>query len=180
MAQQPYAGDLAVKGMMDYFRNPGAISPVAYEREQEQANQGLNFASRAITGELSGHGIDPNSGYGVSLGQSAALNAMKLRSEANRDFTIASEQMKRTDINTATQTYLQFLQTIFGLGAARANTVAGSSANIAPAFPNMNQGIAQGVGMAGQTLGDYFASRQPTTPPAGAPGASGIGPRATP
>lgn len=178
--EAPTAGALAVQSMMNYFTDPGKISSVAYEREQEQANQGLNFATRALGGTLSSVGINPNSGYGQMLGQSAALNAMKLKNEANRDFTMASEQMRRTDINTATQTYIQFLQTIFGLGAAQSGAVTNSSSNVNIPFPNMNEGAANAAGIAGQTLGDYFANKDQKTPPAAGStaGSSGVGPHA--
>ena len=158
------AGEMAVSSMVNYFQHPGQISSVGYEREQEQANQGLNFAHRAIGGTLSSSGVDPNSGYGQMLGQSAVLNAMKLRNEANRDFTLVSESMKRQDINTATQTYLQFLGSVFGLGSNQANTVVGSSENVHVPTTDPNAGLWNGVTTAGQTLGDYFAKKDQQTP----------------
>ena len=159
------AGSLAVQHMLNYFSNPGEISPVAYERKQEQANQGYNLAMRSIGGGLSTAGVNPNSGYGQMMGQSAALNTMKLRNEANRDFTMASEQLKREDVKQATDSYLKFLETLFGLGSQRANNLLGIDLG----------GPARAAGVAGQTLGKYFADKGKGT--AGSPGAT-AGPHA--
>lgn len=153
------AGGLVVQRMMDYLKNPGQIDSSAYEREQEQVNQGLNYAQRGISGELAGHGVDPNTGYGQMLSQSAALNAMKMKNEANRDFTQMSETMRRTDIDRGTQSYLNFLSTIFGINNARANTASSAGSNIIPQFGDPYAGWASFAGMAGQTLGDYFKSK---------------------
>lgn len=143
------AGGLVVQHMMDYLTDPGRISPAAYERKQEQANQGYNLAVRSIGGTISSAGINPNSGFGMMMAQSAALNTMKLRNEANRDFTMASEQLKREDVKTATDSYINFLHTIFGLGAERVNSVLDQNV----------EGPARAVGIAGQTVGDYFANK---------------------
>jgi len=174
-SQTGTAGDMAVNTMLSYFGNPGQISPAAYERKQEQINQGYGQAVRGVGGTLSSVGVDPNSGYGQILGQSAALNAMKMRNEANRDFTMASEQMRREDLKMATDTYLRFLDTLFSIGQAQ-------SAGAMAQNKGMS-GVYTGIATAGQTLGDYFAKNdnqtsaqtEKTTAAYGTPLGSGTG-----
>lgn len=158
-------GSAVVRNLTDLANNPGQISSAGYERQQEEANRGLNTATSAITGGLTGRGIDPSSGMGQLLTQSAVLNTLKQRNEANRDFTLASDALRREDITNAANMYQSFLQTIFGLQSARANTATGSAVN----FGNPYAGIANGIATAGYGLGKYFESRSSSKSNAGTP-----------
>jgi hypothetical protein len=158
--QQTTPGSLSVAHIMDYLMNPGNLSPVAYQRAQEQANTGLNTALGAIQGGLAGRGVDPSSGLGQQLMQSAALSSAKQRSEAARDYSLAEEQLRRQDIQQGMANYLNFLSSVLGLSQARSAAAAGQAfPQVQPTAVNTNAPLAQGLGTAGSLLANYFAGQ---------------------
>jgi hypothetical protein len=158
---------------MDLLMNPGQLSPVAYQRAQEQANMGLNTALGAIEGGFAGRGLDPTSGMGQTLAQSAALSAGKQRSEAARDYSLAEESLRRQDVQQGIMNYMQFLNTVLGLAQARAAAAGGrGSPQVQPTATNTMQPIAQGLGTAGSLLANYFSGQDNQDYFAGVPGAS--------
>jgi hypothetical protein len=164
-AQPP--GQVSVgQGVTNYLQQginqPGQLSSVAYERDQEQANMGLNTALQGIAGQLATSGIDPSSPLGQSMVMAATLNAGQQRSEAARDYSLAQEALKREDLQQATQNYLSILSTIFGLQAQRAQAAAGTGFTPAQAF-NPYSGLATGLTTLGYGLADYFKGRNATS-----------------
>jgi len=108
-------GNAVMQAIMSYFNNPGQMSPVTYERAQEQANIGENSAKSAATQGLTGRGIDPNSPMGAALASAASLGAGRQRNEAARDYSLAQEGLRRQDIQSAMASYFNVLNAIFGL-----------------------------------------------------------------
>lgn len=160
-------GELATGRMWDYLANPGQVSTTAYERAQEDANRNLNTSLTGIMGGLTGRGIDyGRGGMGQIMAQNAILNAGKQRNEASRDLSQLEETMRREDINTGVNQYLQFLSTVFGLQGSRANAELGASFPSAGTNANPYAGIASGISTAGYLLGKYFDQRNQQAAPA--------------
>lgn len=158
--QAPGVGESVVQNLQGMAANPGQLSPVAYERAQEQAQQGSNQLQMATTGRLSGSGIDPGSVLGQALQQSAAATGAKLRNEAARDYTVAQEQLRRSDIQNSLNQYISMLNTIFGLQQQRSAAAGGQSfPQITPTQSPYNA-IGNFAGTLGTGLADYFAQRQ--------------------
>lgn len=155
-------GQMVTDYTRQYLEDPGQLGSEAYERAQEQANQGLNTTLMGITGHLAQQGIDPNSPMGQAMTQAATLSAAKQRNEAARDYTMAQEALRREDIARATADYITMLQTIFGLQGQRAQAAAGTGFSPAQAI-NPYSGIATGLGTAGAQLANYFSNRPDNT-----------------
>jgi hypothetical protein len=150
---------------------------VAYHRQQEQANQGLNTAVQSIQGGLSGRGVDPNSAMGKSLEQGAVMESQRLRSEAARDQSLMEETLRRQDIQSGIANYMQFLQSIFQLGASRAAAATGGGfPQVMPINPYANLGA--GLTSTAYGLANYFGnqSQQQQQPGVPGPGFLGTGP----
>ena len=109
-AHGPTAGDYSVYWLEQFLKNPGTVSPISYERAQEQANLALNQALSGIQGGLSGRGVDANSNLGQALAQNAYATNAYQRNNAARDMTQLEEAMKREDIKMALATYMNILQ----------------------------------------------------------------------
>ncbi len=155
---QKYPGQLVTEHMTNFLENPGQFSSALYERDQEQANQGLNAAVQGIQGGLAQAGVDPNSPLGQAQMRDAALDATRQRSEAARDYSLAKEGLRREDIAKATADYLAFLQATFGLQQSRAAAAAGTG------FPqvepiNPYTGLGTGVSTLGYGLSEYYKNR---------------------
>ena len=156
--QYSSVGEGVVDRTSQMIQTPGQLSSVAYERDQEQANQGLNALTQALTGSLTGTGIDPNGPMGQSLTQSAVLSSNKQRNEAARDYSLAQESLGREDIQTAMANYANMLQLVFGLQGMRSTAAGGQ------AFPQVQPvdtyaPYARGVSALGYGLNDYFKNR---------------------
>ena len=160
LAPQNYSslGQGEVDRSQQMMNNPGQLSSVAYERDQEQANQGLNALTQATQGSLTGGGVDPNTPMGQSLTQSAVLSSNKQRNEAARDYSLAQESLGREDIQTAMANYANMLQLVFGLQGMRSTAAGGQ------AFPQVQPvdtyaPYARGVSALGYGLNDYFKNK---------------------
>ena len=140
-------GEAAVGSMMNLFTNPGQVSPINYERQQEQGNQALQGSTLAMQGGLTGQGIDPNSGFGQMLAQSAVSANQSLRNEAMRNLMQQEEATYRSDLGMATDMYTQFLNLITGLGQSQAQAATGSFTGV----QNPSGGFTQAGAQAGQT-----------------------------
>ena len=150
---------LAVARTEGLLQNPGQTSPAYYERQQEQANQGLSTATAAIGGDLSGRGVDPNSGLGQTMQQSAVLDSQRLRSEAARDQSLIEEGLRREDIQAGVSQYLSYLQTLFGLAGLRSGAAAGGAfPQVAPI--NTYAPLGTGVSTAGYLLSQGMNNRE--------------------
>jgi hypothetical protein len=149
----PTIGGLSTEHTLDYLMNPGQVSPVMYERAQEQANIGLNAAGNAGTTQLSGRGVDPGSPMGQLMSQSAGLNSQKIRNEAARDQSILEEQMRRQDIQAGIGNYMNFLTQIMQLMGIQVGVASGNAfPQVAPVDPYA--GVNTGIGMLNQGLQD--------------------------
>jgi hypothetical protein len=113
-------GGLVTSRLMDQLYNPGQLEDITYQRGQEAANRGLNVATAATQGQLTGLGIDPRSGIGQSAQASNVLNYGKEVNEITRDYSLAKEAMRRQDIQQGMDNYLNFLGTLFGIQRTRA------------------------------------------------------------
>jgi len=152
-------GEGAVDRSTRMMETPGQLSSIAYERDQEQANQGLNTLTQATQGSLTGGGVDPNTPMGQSLTQSAVLSHNKQRNEAARDYSLAQESLGREDIQTAMNNYANMLQLVFGLQGMRSTAAAGT------AFPQVEPidtyaPYARGISALGYNLNEYFKGRK--------------------
>jgi hypothetical protein len=148
-------GEGAVQRSEQLMGQPGEMSSTVFEREQEQAGQGFRGQMQAITGDLTGRGVDPNSPMGQSMGQSAALQHGQQRAESARDYGLAQEVLYSEDIQAATANYLNFLNTIFGLQQQRAAAAGGQGFPQAQAV-NAYDPLARGAAGAGFGLAQYF------------------------
>ena len=103
--------------------NPGALSPGAYERAQEQANLGQQAMLQQLSNSMGRGGWGANSGMNRVLQQGAMAAAMNQRNEANRAFTQMSEQLKRGDLQQAMQSYLAAMGNLSGLAGQQNQSI---------------------------------------------------------
>lgn len=103
--------------------NPGALSPGAYERAQEQANLGQQAMLQQLSNSMGRGGWGANSGMNRVLQQGAMATAMNQRNEANRAFTQMSEQLKRGDLQQAMQSYLAAMSNLSGLAGQQNQSI---------------------------------------------------------
>lgn len=141
------AGGLAVRNMMQLLGDPGRISPVAYERAQEQNAKALQTNLGGIGGAFFGRGFDPNSGLGQALAQGAVHDFNAGNNEANRDFTLMGENLRRQDMNTGNQMFQNMLNQIFGLQQNRAQIVAGLPVPTSQPTPSPYNNVGDALGM---------------------------------
>jgi hypothetical protein len=158
-----------MQAIMSYFNNPGQMSPVTYERAQEQANIGEASAKSAATQGLTGRGIDPNSPMGAALASAASLGAGRQRNEAARDYSLAQEGLRRQDIQSAMASYFNVLNAIFGLAGQQTGAAATNLASV-NAQPQPYGAITSGLASLG---GMSFGGKTTSTPSMGT-GASGV------
>lgn len=141
------AGGLAVRNMMQLLSDPGRVSPVAYERAQEQNAKALQTNLGGIGGAFFGRGFDPNSGLGQAMAQAAVHDFNAGNNEANRDFTLMGENLRRQDITTASQMLQNYLNQIFGLQQNRAQIVAGLPVPTSQPTPSPYNNLGDAMGM---------------------------------
>lgn len=116
------AGGQLAKQATDLLTNPGQISPIAYERGQEQANVMQNAMMQQFGQGAGGAGIDPSSGIQGANMLAGLLGIGQMRRENLRDFTQMSEQLRRSDIGLG-QELLQYMYgTGLGVAGQRAST----------------------------------------------------------
>ena len=145
-------GNAVMSAIMSYFNNPGEMSPVTYERAQEQANIGEASAKNAATTGLTGRGIDPNSPMGAALASAASLGAGRQRNEAARDYSLAQEGLRRQDIQAGMANYFNVLNTIFGLAGQQTGGAA-TNLNSVQGQPQPYGAIASGLSDLGNSVG---------------------------
>jgi hypothetical protein len=150
--------EMLMAHLQNFLMNPGQVSTIAYERAQEQIGGALNNSLQNIVGSVAGSGIDPTSASSMGQMQSSILNAGRLRAEAARDQSLIEEQLRRQDIGTGADLYMNMLNYITQLQNARAQAAAGTGFAPAQAV-NPYGSLAQGIGQAGQYLGEYFTQR---------------------
>ncbi len=152
-------GEAVVGQNEQLARNPGDLTSAPYERQQEEANRALQMATMAVSGQMSQSGVDPNSPMGQSLMMAATAAANRQRSEAGRDFDLASEALRREDIDRATGAYINMLQTVFGLQGMRAQAAGGQG--FTPISPiNPYSGMATNIAQLGVNLQNYGSKDQ--------------------
>jgi hypothetical protein len=131
-ATEPTPGELVTAQMTNLLQNPGEIGAFGYEATQEQANQGLNAAMQGISGGLTGRGIDPSSGLGQMLGQSAVNANTQMRTTAARDLAALQESLYRQDIAAGESMYQNALAAALGLAGTQSTAALGGGV-----FPNI-------------------------------------------
>ncbi len=138
------------------FEQPGSLSPVAYERQQEQANQSFNQGQLALAGGLTGRGVDPNSSMGQMLSLANVNANQYARQQAARDYALMQENLWRQDVGAAAQMYINALTTSLNLAAARSNASQGLGQqqiqNPVDPYGNLSGGLAN----LGYGLQDYY------------------------
>lgn len=110
--------------LLQLLQHPGQLSPAAYERGQEQANQTTQAMQQAANVRLGASGWGANSGMNKAMQEAAAAQGGVLRNQANRDFTMLQEQLKRQDIQQASQAYLGLLNDLTNMANIQANAAA--------------------------------------------------------
>ena len=156
-AAAPNTGSLVSNAINDVLSNPGKTSPAGYERDVANANQALNASRMAISGELSGAGVDPSSGAGQFELQNAVGQAHRSRNDASQKQAQREETLRREDLDRGIKDYMAALQMSFNLAAAKASAIAGQ------AFPQVQPidtyaGLASGVSSLGYFLGQAMGS----------------------
>lgn len=157
--QQPMPtdpGTLVTGWTSTLLGQPGAVSPIQYERQQEQANQSLNAALYGIQGGLSGQGVDPASGLGKSLEQGAVAQNAYARQQAARDLALIQEAAWRQDIAQGSKMYNDSLALALGLSQMRSAAAAGQGFPMIQNPVDPYGGIGTGIGLMSYYLSDYF------------------------
>lgn len=148
----PSYGSQVVSQNQGLIANPGQLSSTTYERGQAAANKGEMMTQNAISG-FAGKGIDLASTGVGALRESAALSGAHQRSDAARDYGLASETLRRTDIAAASDAYRQMLDQIFGMQKAQAAAIGGQPANQTTTVSGNPYGaFATGLGLLSQYL----------------------------
>lgn len=164
------AGALVSKNITDFLANPGQTSPAAYERDVANSNQALNASRMAVSGELTGAGVDPSSGAGQFELSNAIGQAHRSRNEASQNQAMREESLRRDDLDRGIKDYMAALQQSFNLAQARSAAIAGV------AFPNVQpidtySSLASGVSSLGYFLGQALNNKSTTTSTSSSAGA---------
>lgn len=136
----PTLGQLTSYWTNQFLTNPGQLSPIAYQRQQEQANMALNNQTQQLQSGLAAGGIDINSPAGQAMMQATLLNHQGQRQEAARDYSLAQENLFRQDIGQGINNYMAMLNQVFARQAQKGGLVAG-----APMPYNANAGAGQNM-----------------------------------
>lgn len=156
-------GEMAVQAGQNFLENPGQLDTTSYERTQEQINQGLQTNTQALMGALTGMGVDPRSGLGQTMLQSATRQSNIMRNEASRNLVQQEEALRRTDIQTGMTAYQNFLNQVFGIVGTQAGVAGQAGFPSTPAI-NPYEGIATAITAGGSMFGDYFANKNKPQP----------------
>lgn len=129
-------GNAFMGWFMNQMLNPGKMLPTTYLRSQEQIEGSKKAAQRGLSTAAGAKGLAHSSPALQALQAAIELSAGKQRGEAARDYGLAQEQLYRSDLAQASNTYMQLMAMIQNALAQKASAIGGVAIpQVAPVNP---------------------------------------------